>query len=331
MDQKRRLEVNEYIDKRIMEVFTETWPICVNYHWTAIVCKEFIDEEILKDFTERDKYVRVIIKGKRKKIDSWYNTIVIPMDDNNMVKGRDFDGMIYYDFEWDGSGVPTTPEQETEIPPVLATETLEGSPNADASDPNTDPDAMDPSSPSYKPLLLEIEPVLVIGATVGGANARSDNNPIGGGVVVDPGAPNTPEGDVKLQDAKAERQALEDAVPPGGQISVEAAGPRELPHFDCEGLTGYNCCLVIKLKILDADKQDKAIQCQLTYSEGSNKEKFWLNARGKKVFIFANHNEFVSKIPEIVGDWPKGVGDFSGWLEDGGDPNRDSWIPEQGI
>ena len=60
------------------------------------------------------------------------------------------------------------------------------------------------------------------------------------------------------------------------------------------------------------------------YEQGSNKEIYWLNSRGKKVFVFANHNELVSKIPEIVGDWPKGKNDadFADWLEDGGDPNQ---------
>jgi len=116
----------------------------------------------------------------------------------------------------------------------------------------------------------------------------------------------------------------------GGSYIVAEAGPRVLEPFDCTGLTGYNCCLYIKLKIRDTDKRGKAIQCQLVYEEGSNKERWWLNSRGKKVFIYANHNELVNKIPYIVGDWPVGVGNFSGWLEDGGDPNRTDWIPPEG-
>ena len=118
---------------------------------------------------------------------------------------------------------------------------------------------------------------------------------------------------------------------PYGTLPEMEAGTRTLPAFDCAGLTGYNCCLLIKLIVRDADIWGKAIQCQLIYTEGSNKEKFWLNSRGKKIFIFANHDEFVTKIPTIVGNWPKGQGpgDFSGWLEDGGDPNRTDWIPEE--
>ncbi len=82
---------------QIMEVFKETWPECVDKHMSAVLCKEFIDEEILNTFTGRDKYIRVIIKGKRKEYDTWYNTIVISMDDNDKAVGRDGNGMIYYD------------------------------------------------------------------------------------------------------------------------------------------------------------------------------------------------------------------------------------------
>lgn len=75
---------------------------------TVIACKDFIDEEILT-FTEdnpldprwgydpRDHFVRTRIVGKRSEQDFWYNTIVIPMDENDMVLGRDHDGVIHYD------------------------------------------------------------------------------------------------------------------------------------------------------------------------------------------------------------------------------------------
>ena len=58
---------------------------------------------------------------------------------------------MYYDFEWDGSGEPATPEQEAEIPPILATETIAGSPLAD---PATEP-AADPTSVEYEPLICK--------------------------------------------------------------------------------------------------------------------------------------------------------------------------------
>lgn len=63
----------------------------------VVTCKEYIDEYILTHFEGRDKYIRVIIKGKRSTGDEWYNTVVIYMDDYDMTLGRDSDGMIYYD------------------------------------------------------------------------------------------------------------------------------------------------------------------------------------------------------------------------------------------
>ena len=64
---------------QIAEVYQETWPICVEEHWVATYCKQFIDRQILGEFTGRDKYIRVIIKNKRQKFDTWYNTVVITM------------------------------------------------------------------------------------------------------------------------------------------------------------------------------------------------------------------------------------------------------------
>ena len=63
---------------------------------TAIACKEFIDEEILTIFTEQDKFIRTRIIGKRSTEDEWYNAVTILMDDNDVVLGRDGDGMVYY-------------------------------------------------------------------------------------------------------------------------------------------------------------------------------------------------------------------------------------------
>ena len=74
---------------------------------TGLECKAFIDEEILngKDgpnndgneyFTGQDKLTRVILRPKRKPSDPWYNTVVIPMDDQDIVQGRDLDGQVYY-------------------------------------------------------------------------------------------------------------------------------------------------------------------------------------------------------------------------------------------
>lgn len=82
---------------QMLEVTKDAWPECVNLRMTALDCKAFIDNEIYSLFTERDKYVRSIIIGKRTKEDQWYNAVVIQMGDDDMVQGRDGDGMIYYD------------------------------------------------------------------------------------------------------------------------------------------------------------------------------------------------------------------------------------------
>ncbi len=63
----------------------------------AEVCKDFIDEIIFKNFTDKDKYIRSIIMGKRRKTDKLYNAVSILVNDNDMVEGRDGDGMVYYD------------------------------------------------------------------------------------------------------------------------------------------------------------------------------------------------------------------------------------------
>ena len=82
---------------QILEVTKDAWPGCVNNRMTALACEDFIDTEIYNLFTERDQYVRSIIIGKRTKEDKWYNAFVIQMGDDDMVQGRDGDGMIYYD------------------------------------------------------------------------------------------------------------------------------------------------------------------------------------------------------------------------------------------
>jgi hypothetical protein len=66
---------------------------------TAEQCKDFIDDIIYTSdqYTDQDKYVRSIIIGKRFKSDREYNSVVIMMNDDDMVFGRDGDGLIYYD------------------------------------------------------------------------------------------------------------------------------------------------------------------------------------------------------------------------------------------
>ena len=141
--------------------------------------------------------------------------------------------------------------------------------------------------------------------------------PIAGGVLTDGTAQSTPEGDARIQEALAEAVAAGDTVP--------EAGTRTIGPFDCSGLTGEDCCALIKLKVRDSDIQGNAIQCTLNYSETSQKKKYWNNLRGKKVHIFENHNGLVSKDPKISGSWPKkydgeeNLAAFEAMLRDAGD------------
>lgn len=64
---------------------------------TPVECKEFIDEEIHTFFTEEDRYIQTRIISQRNEADEWYNCVVIGMDDNDMVLGRNGDGLVYYD------------------------------------------------------------------------------------------------------------------------------------------------------------------------------------------------------------------------------------------
>ena len=82
---------------QFLAVTKSMWPECVNLRLTAEECKEFIDKEIHDLFTDKDRYVRTLIMGKRKETDELYNVISIYMNDEDMVEGRLGDGMIYYD------------------------------------------------------------------------------------------------------------------------------------------------------------------------------------------------------------------------------------------
>ena len=55
---------------------------------------------------------------------------------------------------------------------------------------------------------------------------------------------NTPEGDAEIEAALA-------SLPTAGV--TESAGERTIDSIDCAGLTGENCCLLIKLKIRESD------------------------------------------------------------------------------
>ena len=71
---------------------------------SAIQCKLLIDQEVLNLNSGYDRFIRTQIVGKRYENDPRSNSVVILLDDDNMVTGKNGDGLIYYDFEWDGSG-----------------------------------------------------------------------------------------------------------------------------------------------------------------------------------------------------------------------------------
>ncbi len=82
---------------QLLLTLTNTFPECVNNHMNGVECKSFIDEEILTLFSGEDRMTRTIISGKRSIMDFFYNSVVIYMDDEDIVTGRDGDGLIYYD------------------------------------------------------------------------------------------------------------------------------------------------------------------------------------------------------------------------------------------
>lgn len=245
---------------------------------------------------------------------------------------------------WDSSGELATDEQQTEIPPILAAE-----PNAElatigmepitepapAPSPTYDDTVASPTTTETTPtddFVLEEAPLLLFDAEIEGVTGSTVDQfitsssettgdttdtaaPIAGGVLTDGTAENTPEGDAKIDEALA-------SDPLSGGGTVLEAGERTIEPIDCAGLTGESCCLLVKLKVRDSDINGNAIQCSLDYVQTSEKKQYWLNHRGKKVHIFSNHNNIVSKVPEIVGDWPKGIegAEFENWLLEAGAP-----------
>ena len=265
------------------------WPRCVNDRLSAIQCKELIDQDILDYNTDTDRFVRTIIVGKRQENDPLSNSLVLLMDDSDHVMGRDGDGIVYYDFKWAGSGNEATRYQQRKIPPIVAQEVND--------------------EPTIDSIQIEMVPLRILGATTYDA-INGSMDPISGGVKTLGSEVDTIEGETKLETALAE------------SATIAQSGKRTIGPFDCSGMTGYSCCLMIKHQVRDSDTKGRAVQCYLDYHETTEKYKALLNARGKKVFIYENHNGVVTKDPKIVGDWPKGISssnpDFHDWIQDGG-------------
>ena len=218
--------------------------------------------------------------------------------------------------KWDGSGEVATDEQQAALPPIQAAEpgiapaivpapapVVSAIADPSATDPYPSATTDDVYASSYyddylppeeeAPLVLLDEEIDgVTGSTIDefitssstgtdDAAATTDTAIINGGVLTTPEGSNTPEGEAKLTDALNQ------------ELTIAASGERDIPPINCSGLTGESCCLLVKLTVRDSDKNGNAIQCSLDYVASSQK-KNWLNHRGKKVHIFANHNNYVS-------------------------------------
>ena len=82
---------------QLLAVTKSSWNECKAQKMTGEECKTFIDLEIYNLFTDRDRYIRTIIKGKRKKTDKYYNAVSILIGDNDMVEGLLGDGVVTYE------------------------------------------------------------------------------------------------------------------------------------------------------------------------------------------------------------------------------------------
>ena len=102
-----------------------------------------------------------------------YSTAALLLDGIMALHASQTQTLPFNRSNWNGSGELATPDQETETPPILATETEAGSPNHDPTDP-----ASDPESPDYFPLIIEVQPILIVGCTTSGAAKKTDTNPI---------------------------------------------------------------------------------------------------------------------------------------------------------
>lgn len=205
--------------RQILAVAKTQWPECTSRKLSAVQCKNLIDAEVLDMNTENDRFIRTIVVGKRNVNDELSNSIVIFMDDYDRVLGRDGDGMIYYDFEWEGSGTEATSYQQRKIPPIIAEETTT----------DITPDSVD----------VNVVPVRTLGGTTNDVMNGYVSDPIAGGVRIHATAASTIEGTTHLQEALAE------------EVTIEAAGTRSIGPFNCTGMTGNDCCLMIKHKVRD--------------------------------------------------------------------------------
>jgi len=184
--------------------------------------------------------------------------------------------------------------QPPTFPPTTPPPTPNPTPNpTSGTDPNVAPidsgGAFDFQQP---PLIVSAEPLISQGATTDGARSGTDTKPLNGGVVLSSSSHGTTEGQEELNRILAEPAVIEDP------------GPRMVGPFNCAGMTGYECCLIVKHQVRDSDVNGNAIQCHLDYDVTTCKKKYELEQLdNKKVYIYANHKYFVSKDPKVSNTW----------------------------
>jgi len=137
--------------------------------------------------------------------------------------------------------------------------------------------------------LTEIDPESHLPVQVSGSTLRDhlhgiDNRPIAGGHY-DPTVRSTEFGKRKL-----EREL-------GTDREVAERGRRRLGPWDCAGMSGIDCCLMIKHEIRDVDENHHGIQCYLDYKTGTRK--YYEQQYNGRVRIFADENGYVTKVPVI--------------------------------
>ena len=74
-------------------------------------------------------------------------------------------------------------------------------------------------------------------------------------------------------------------------------GDRQVGPWDCSGMSGVDCCLMIKHEVRDIDEHNHAIQCYLDYQPGT--QKYYEQQYNSRVRIFENHEGKVSQVPYV--------------------------------
>jgi hypothetical protein len=132
----QRLERMSF-NERLLQLVKTLWPECIDKD--AFWCKNLIDSELAQLTFDRAEEIYSVIVYRRKNDSPTNNAFVIPVDDNDLVIGRDGDGLLHYDWEWCGRGSKLTTTAEIEassklIKPSKWTKMIEKNPNVECVD-----------------------------------------------------------------------------------------------------------------------------------------------------------------------------------------------------